>query len=125
MPWEREQIGACTLYRGDCREILPMLQRIDAVVMDPPYGVGLRVKKNAFARGYVCAASTTYEDDPIQITALLREVLPLLQRLSHRMAVFPGPRLLFDYPRPASIGGGYVSNGGGPGPGGVGGVCPI
>jgi site-specific DNA-methyltransferase (adenine-specific) len=26
-----------TLYHGDCREILPMLSRVDAVVTDPPF----------------------------------------------------------------------------------------
>ena len=29
-----------TLYHGDCREILPTLGRVDAVVTDPPYGLG-------------------------------------------------------------------------------------
>lgn len=28
-----------TLYCGDCREILPTLGKIDAVVTDPPYGI--------------------------------------------------------------------------------------
>ncbi len=28
------------LYLGDCREILPTLGRVDAVVTDPPYGIG-------------------------------------------------------------------------------------
>lgn len=28
-----------TLYLGDCREILPTLGRVDAVVTDPPYGI--------------------------------------------------------------------------------------
>lgn len=32
-----EQIGNATLYLGDCREILPTLTGIDAVVTDPPY----------------------------------------------------------------------------------------
>ena len=34
-----EQIGDCTLYLGDCREILPVLPKVDAVVTDPPYGI--------------------------------------------------------------------------------------
>ena len=42
MTWEREQIGACTLYRGDAREVLPTLGRVEAVVTDPPYGVDRR-----------------------------------------------------------------------------------
>ena len=35
-----EQIGDCTLYLGDCRDILPTLGKVDAVVTDPPYGIG-------------------------------------------------------------------------------------
>ena len=35
-----EQIGNATLYCGDCRDILPTLGPVDAVVTDPPYGIG-------------------------------------------------------------------------------------
>ena len=34
-----EQIGDCTMYLGDCRDILPLLPKVDAVVTDPPYGI--------------------------------------------------------------------------------------
>ena len=34
---EKRQIGDCTLYLGDCLEILPTLGKADAVVTDPPY----------------------------------------------------------------------------------------
>lgn len=37
---EPVQIGLATLYCGDCREILPTLGRVGAVVTDPPYGIG-------------------------------------------------------------------------------------
>jgi site-specific DNA-methyltransferase (adenine-specific) len=33
-------IGDATLYLGDCLEILPTLGPVDAVVTDPPYGIG-------------------------------------------------------------------------------------
>jgi site-specific DNA-methyltransferase (adenine-specific) len=33
-----EHIGDATLYLGDCRDILPTLSGVDAVVTDPPYG---------------------------------------------------------------------------------------
>lgn len=35
-----EQIGDATLHLGDCRDILPTLGKVDAVVTDPPYGLG-------------------------------------------------------------------------------------
>lgn len=34
-----EQDGI-VIYHGDCREILPELERVAAVVTDPPYGIG-------------------------------------------------------------------------------------
>jgi DNA modification methylase len=34
-----ETIGNATLYLGDCREIIPTLPPVDAVVSDPPYGI--------------------------------------------------------------------------------------
>ena len=32
-----EKIGNATLYLGDCREIMPTLGKVDAVITDPPY----------------------------------------------------------------------------------------
>jgi DNA modification methylase len=34
------QIGNATLYLGDCMDILPTLPKVDAVITDPPYGIG-------------------------------------------------------------------------------------
>ena len=36
----KKQIGNATLYLGDCMDILPMLDKVDAVITDPPYGIG-------------------------------------------------------------------------------------
>lgn len=40
MSQRKEIIGPHTLYLGDCREILPTLGKVDAVVTDPPYCSG-------------------------------------------------------------------------------------
>lgn len=36
----KEVIGNATLYCGDCMDIMPTLGKVDAVVTDPPYGIG-------------------------------------------------------------------------------------
>lgn len=39
------EIGNATLYHGDCLEILPTLPKVDAVITDPPYGIGYDPKR--------------------------------------------------------------------------------
>jgi len=51
-----EVIGNATLYLGDCRDILPTLPKVDAVITDPPYGISankmtLGKGKKGFYRG--------------------------------------------------------------------------
>lgn len=40
-------IGRAKLFLGDCRDILPTLPKVDAVVTDPPYGLGEAAGKAA------------------------------------------------------------------------------
>ena len=37
---EKVVIGNAELWLGDCREVLPMIGRVDVVLTDPPYGIG-------------------------------------------------------------------------------------
>ena len=45
----KEVIGNATLYLADCREVLPTLPKVDAVITDPPYGQAYKV--NTFHKG--------------------------------------------------------------------------
>jgi DNA modification methylase len=38
-------IGNCRLIQGDCLEVMPLLGKVDAVVTDPPYGIGYKWDK--------------------------------------------------------------------------------
>lgn len=105
-----------TLYHGDCRDILPTLVG-DALITDPPYGVGLtaRHRRVAGQSGSVdiAPASVLYDDDPDEVRALLAEVIPMALERVTRALIFPGTTMMFDYPTPAGIGCVYSPAGGG------------
>ena len=44
---KEERIGPHRLILGDCLEVMPTLGKVDAVVTDPPYGIGENDKKIA------------------------------------------------------------------------------
>lgn len=59
-----ERIGDATLYLGDCREILPTLPKVDAVVTDPPYGIQVdreMASKSGTRYGRAAAPKSHYE----------------------------------------------------------------
>jgi site-specific DNA-methyltransferase (adenine-specific) len=53
MKHRTEILGDCTLHLGDCLEILPTLDAVDAVVTDPPYCSGARTAAKAVSHGGV------------------------------------------------------------------------
>lgn len=42
---KEERIGGQRLILGDCLEVMPLLGRFDAVVTDPPYGIGHKMSQ--------------------------------------------------------------------------------
>lgn len=47
---EKVVIGNAELWLGDCRDILPTLPKVDAVITDPPYGLGIDGQKESVRR---------------------------------------------------------------------------
>ena len=47
---EKITIGNAELWHGDCREILPTLPKVDAVITDPPYGISLNTDYSKLQR---------------------------------------------------------------------------
>ena len=68
------EIGLATLYLGDCADVLPTLNKVDAVVTDPPYGISESAGKNK-SRGYLAVAKDYGNDswDKQTISATLME----------------------------------------------------
>lgn len=57
MSFREEIIGECRLILGDCRDVLPSIGPVDAVVTDPPFGVGFKYathddRPEAYEGGY-------------------------------------------------------------------------
>jgi len=75
---EKVIIHDAILYHGDSREIVPILQPVDAVLTDPPYGIGEAKKKNksrsklAESKDY---GTDSWDDEPAPewLMLLLRE----------------------------------------------------
>jgi DNA modification methylase len=69
----KEVIGDAVLYLGDCRDILPTLPKVDAVITDPPYGIGEAAGKNA-SRGRLAVAkdygNDTWDNSPVDADLL-------------------------------------------------------
>lgn len=64
------------LYLGDCREILPTLGKVDAVVTDPPYGIkyksGANSSKSLSRTGKRFSVSIVGDDKPFDPTLLFQ-----------------------------------------------------
>lgn len=109
------------VIHGDCLEILPTLAAgsVDAVITDPPYGVGLTTKTSGyrqsanFDNGRSLAASTLYRDDPDHVAGLIAAVMPEILRVAQRALIFSGARMLFRYPEPKGVGGVFTPSGAG------------
>ena len=62
------EIGLATLYLGDCANILPSIEQVDAVVTDPPYGLGEAAGKNKSRGGLAKAkdyGDDKWDDEPV------------------------------------------------------------
>jgi len=77
-------IGDATLYHGDCLEILPTLDSVDAVVTDPPYGIGFKYESS-----YDDIGGTEY----IEMLGLLRGLNVALLQYPEEMMRYVVPAL--------------------------------
>lgn len=62
-PYYQDQFS--TIYHGDCREILPTLEKADLLLTDPPYGIGAdkgKPHKSADSGYYDIAFRRSYPD---------------------------------------------------------------
>lgn len=117
-----ETIGDATLMLGDCREVMasfPSCFRVDAVVTDPPYGVGYEGSKTKHGSNGFAYAS--FDDTPEAIEAICVPAIRSAVSLARSAVVTPGNANAFKYDAPRSLGVIFYPSGANSGPWGF--VC--
>ncbi|KQP37585.1 DNA methyltransferase [Pseudorhodoferax sp. Leaf274] len=75
-----EHIGDATLYLGDCMEVLPQLAKADAVITDPPYGIGASAGTGKYGRLKIEAGQDLGWDNCVPAEEALRAVVTAGER---------------------------------------------
>ena len=99
-----EVIGAATLYLGDCRDVLPTIGEVDAVVTDPPYGVNGGSGTKGLASAKTKYTASGWSDTPEYISDVCAPMVALALSIAKRGLVFPGAPNAFKYPAPTDMG---------------------
>lgn len=72
----KEVIGSCELYLGDNRDIRPLVGPVDAIVTDPPYGIGItKSNRLAVSRGL---GGKSWDDEAADLSWLLPMGVPAI-----------------------------------------------
>lgn len=106
MSFEVEHIRGCTLYRADCLEVMPTLEKVDRGVTDPPYGVsggvgsGLRKQRKSKTNYH----TDLFEDNPEYIASVVVPAVRLLVAKSRSTALTCGFRNMWLYDKPSHVG---------------------
>jgi len=100
-----------TLYCADCRDVLPTLGKVDAVVTDPPYGLGVNYE--------------SFDDTLGNVQELTIQWIPEAKEIANRIIVTCGLLNIGRYPQPDWIMAWFFPGAGPSGPWGFMGWQPI
>lgn len=119
LPKPYYQDDACTIYHGDCREILPHLPKVDLVLTDPPYGINLKGKSTKHTekdgKGYL-----SFDDSELNYEKYILPILILLISSFSRLVITPGNKNERKLPEPNNKGVIFYPSGAGMNPWGFG-----
>lgn len=90
-----EVIGDCRLILGDCREVLPTLGRVDAVVTDPPYGIGVDASAaksggQVVGHGHRRVAKRAYTQTDWDASPISADILAAVRAAGRWQVIFGG-----------------------------------
>lgn len=97
-----ETIGNATLYLGDCRDILPTLDKAHAGVTDPPYGVNLGARTGSSR--YLNERYASFDDTQAYVADVCVPAITECLKLTERLVMTPGNKCMWMYPEPDDVG---------------------
>jgi DNA modification methylase len=65
------------IYHGDCRELIPMLPKADAIITDPPYGIGFAAQPTKWQR-LAGKLPEAWDNSPAVFASALVELSPVV-----------------------------------------------
>ena len=100
------------IYLGDCREILPTLGKVDAVVTDPPYGVNLGdhggAKDGRKSHVLVKGNYQSYDDTEENLIGIVVPAIEEALSRTTRGLVFCAGSQMWHFPKADAVGGVYL-----------------
>ena len=93
-----EHTEHCTLYLGDCLDVLPTLGKVDAVVTDPPYGLMIQYE--------------SFDDTRENVKKLADGWVPMCRVLARNVSFTPGLGSEDLYPKPDHVACWFMEAGG-------------
>jgi len=83
-------IGNCRLIQGDCLAVMPLLGKVDAVLTDPPYGIGIDGQKDTKKRSFKNSERKGYEFKGWDVSPPNSEVFDCIFRISQEQIIWGG-----------------------------------
>lgn len=108
-----------TVYLGDCRDVIPILGHIDAVVTDPPYGVGY--EGSTTKHGQNGSSYESFDDTPESILEICVPAIRSAVAIARSAVITPGNANCHLYDPPRAQGAIFYPSGANSGPWGF--VC--
>lgn len=105
------EIGTATLYLADCREVIPTIGQVHALVTDPPYGVGLgshKASRETRSRWLSKKAYASYDDTEENLLGIVIPAISAALKIAERGVVFCADRHMWSFPPAATVGGVYL-----------------
>ena len=91
------------IYNADCRDILPLLPKVDLVLTDPPYGIGERTGTVSIQRSYK-NDYTLFTDDTEYIKEVVIPIIEHVIKTHERVILTPGAINMMLYQNPDGFG---------------------